>query len=54
MTQAFDIHSLIISSLQHEEPMYTADEVIDEIEGMMEDSDDDEVRIYEGDVIGST
>ena len=35
--------------------MYTADEVIDEIEGMMEDSDDDEVRIYEeGDVIGST
>ena len=43
LTQSFDIHSLIISSLQ-QEPMFTADEVIDEIEGMMEDSDDDEVR----------
>lgn len=43
LTQAFDIHSLIISNLQ-QEPMFTADDVIDEIEGMMEDSDDDEVR----------
>jgi len=42
LTQSFDIHSLIISSLQ-QEPMFTADEVINEIEGMMEDSEDDEV-----------
>ena len=34
LQQAFDIHSLIISSLQ-QEPMFTADEVISEIEGMM-------------------
>lgn len=37
LTQAFDMHSLIISSLQ-QEPLFTADEVIQQIEGMMEDS----------------
>ena len=35
LQQAFDMHSLIISSLQ-QEPMFTADEVISEIEGMMD------------------
>ena len=35
LQQAFDMHSLIIPSLQ-EEPLFTADEVINEIEGMME------------------
>ncbi|ELU04544.1 hypothetical protein CAPTEDRAFT_168941 [Capitella teleta] len=36
--QAFDIHSLIISNMpQDDEPVYTADEVITEIEGMMEE-----------------
>ena len=35
LQQAFDMHSLIISSLQ-QEPMFTAEEVISEIEGMME------------------
>ncbi len=35
LSQAFDMHSLIISSLQ-QEPLFTADEVISEIEGMME------------------
>lgn len=33
--QAFDLHSLIVSSLQ-QEPLFTAEEVINEIEGMME------------------
>jgi hypothetical protein len=36
--QAFDIHSLIISNMapEDDEHLYTADEVISEIEGMME------------------
>ncbi|XP_064621335.1 fasciculation and elongation protein zeta-2-like isoform X2 [Lineus longissimus] len=36
LTQAFDMHSLIISSLQ-QEPMFTAEEVINEIEDMMQE-----------------
>ena len=35
LSQTFDMHSLIISSLQ-QEPLFTADDVITEIEGMME------------------
>lgn len=35
LQQSFDLHSLIISSL-HQEPMFTADEVISEIEGMLD------------------
>ncbi|CAH1791043.1 unnamed protein product [Owenia fusiformis] len=38
LQQAFDMHSLIISSLQ-QEPMFTAEDVINEIEGMMEDDE---------------
>ena len=35
LQQAFDMHSLIISSLQ-QDPIFTADEVINEIDMMME------------------
>ena len=35
LAQAFDMHSLIISSLQ-QEPMFTAEDVINEIEDMMQ------------------
>ena len=38
LEQAFDMHSLIISSLA-DEPMFTADEVINEIDSMMEVSE---------------
>ncbi len=36
LQQAFDMHSLIINSLHHE-PVFTADQVINEIEGMMDE-----------------
>ena len=35
LRESFDMHSLIISSLQ-EEPMFTAEEVINEIDSMMD------------------
>jgi hypothetical protein len=38
LQQALDMHSLILSSLHTEDPPFTAEEVINEIEGMMEDS----------------
>ncbi|XP_074653041.1 fasciculation and elongation protein zeta-2-like isoform X2 [Tubulanus polymorphus] len=38
LTQQFDMHSLIISSLHHDTPMVTAEQVINEIEDMMQDS----------------
>ena len=36
LQQAFDMHSLIMNSLHHE-PLFTAEQVINEIEGMMEE-----------------
>ncbi|CAD5119289.1 DgyrCDS7915 [Dimorphilus gyrociliatus] len=36
---AFDMHSLIVSSLHHE-PLFSADDVINEIEGIMKEADD--------------
>lgn len=36
---AFDMHSLIVSSLHHE-PLFSADDVINEIEGIMKEADE--------------
>jgi len=35
LQQAFDMHSLIVSSV-HQEPLFTAEQVIKEIEDMLE------------------